>query len=250
MTRITLFAGIALFLSAAVLSAQNVDLKPVLQTETKYVFTLKKSHGGSDGFKELMPHLSRQVIVLETGPANDAGMKVTLLVDRPTNMDDNKMPTLSAPVREWTIAFTLTEAGAITGITSQSSDGEVPENIARSVAASLLRELLFMPQFALGPALDRHPIILSRSSGQGGVVSVTYELPANTVEKTPDGIESTVTTAGGTAVYDPATSFFTQRKHVESSKMFMPVDPSGGEQRVVTMLVTTSYSVTISKKGG
>ena len=246
MVRFTPLSIIIILLAAASLRAQDADLFSELLPDHVYTFTVKKSHGGNDGFKDLIPHVSTQIVLLQTGSLNPEGLQVKLLVDRPVN-DETKKNGLTAPVREWAFAFTITPAGALKDITTESSDGPLPESISRSVLATQLRALLFLPQFPLGPETASRPMIMARKQEPDGRVSITYEMPAIPSESSVDPLQATVTTAGGTAVFDQTFKFFTERRHVENAKMFMPADPTSGEQRVVTMLVTTNYFTTVDR---
>ncbi len=245
MTR-TLFLSAVLLLAVPMLRAQQTDFAPTLQPDRSYTFTIKKSHSGNDGFKDIIPQGSEQTIVIETGPANPAGLAATMRIERPESVEKRKAA--GAPTREWLFSFRVRDDGALVDITSESSDGEVPESLNRTVLSSQLRQLLFLPRLQLGPAASAQPIIVSQRAAADGAVTITYEMTQAQAESAPDGSPATIVTQGGTAVYSTAEKFFTQRSHIETSKMFMPADPASGEQRVVTMVVTTNYSVRISGK--
>jgi hypothetical protein len=214
---------------------------------SNYQILVKKTHGGNDGFKDVIPQLSAQSILVETGEVTATALPVTMTVYRAQRIETAKSS--DAPMLDWKFTFTVAAGGEITLVDAQSSDGRLPDDIVRRILAAQLDVVLFQSGSPLDAANRPNITILSATPASDGTVNIGYDVTQKGPERELSaGERGTVTTITGSATYDPALKFYTKRAHTEQSKMYINDDPTGEGKIVVMKTVTTVDAVVSVRK--
>ena len=214
---------------------------------TTYRIVVKKSHGGNDGFREVIPQLSVQSILIETGAQGASGIPVTMTVNRSRSLDAAKSAG-AAEVIDWKFTFTVSPSGEMTGLDAQSSDGAVPKEVVANMLGAQLHQLLFQSAYALGATSSSAVAILSSANSSATVTDITYDIADLSGERPHDvGERGTVTTRTGTASYDASAKWFLQRTLTELSKLYIP-DDAAGDGKIVQVLTVTTIDAAVTKR--
>ena len=244
-TKSVSFIMLALFALASLAQAQQQYLAGFLP-QCSYQIMVKKSHGGNDGFKDVIPQLSVQSILVETGAVGAAGLPVTMTVNRPQRVEQASAS--SAPLLDWKFTFTIAGTGDVKLVDSQSSDGRLPDDIVLKILGSQLDLVLFHSAYPLASKNKTTLNILDAKPAARNTVEVAFDVTENVApHELSAGERGTVTTITGNATYDASLKFYTRRSQTEQSKMYINDDPSGAGKIVLMQTVTTVDAVVTKK---
>jgi hypothetical protein len=239
----TILLVLCFLVATAAVNAQT-GAQSRLLPDTEYKFTLKKSIGGSNSMKELIPSASTQAMKIETGAETGAGIPATLTVGRP---EQSGRQSVNRPPQDWKFSFVAGKDGQLNDIKVLVFEGEVPQDVGEKILLRYLSDLLFLSIYKTDP--ETKITVLSQKPAQNGQIQLTYSIEDEQTNPTVrnEEREPIATTKNGTAVYDASRKFFISRELHEINKIFVPEDPSEKAKNIV-MKIDQVITVEIKSK--
>ncbi|MFA6234427.1 MAG: hypothetical protein WC824_09650 [Bacteroidota bacterium] len=224
-----LFFTILTVIGMAAASAQTAQSR-FLPNKT-YDVTIKKTLSGNDGFKDVPPTTSTQRMHIVTEAAQGGGVPVELTVYRTQQRGE----TASSEI-DWKFRFTAMNDGSIGDVTVASSIEPMDENLSFGMLSRQLDPVLFNSTYTLRRG-NKDRIVIGRTAPRDGAaqfedVDYTIDFSASDAEKGANR-EPLATEAKGTALFNSAQQFFTERTHNETTKIFVVEDALGAEKNVL-----------------
>ena len=136
---------------------------------------------------------------------------------------------------DWQFRFTAAADGALGDVRVTSSAEPIDDNLGYAMLSRVLEPVLFETAYHLRKA-NKNRIVIGRAAPRDGApdfVDVDYTIDFSASEAEP-GVERgpLATEAKGTALFNAALQFFTERTYNEVSKIFIAEDALGSEKRV------------------
>ena len=224
----SVFTLLAFVLCVATLSAQ--DVRSRFLPDKVYTVTIKKTLAGNDGFQDIPPSTSTQRMRIETGPAANGGIPVDLTIFRTQQRGEEQSDAV-----DWRFTFTAMNDGAIGDARVVSSAEQMDNEFAYAMVSRMLEPVLFHTTLTLKEANKNRTVIGKTVARPGATdfidVEYTIDFSASEAERGVAGGPLTAE-ARGTALFNAALSFFTERKHTEVSKIFIAEDALGAENNL------------------
>ena len=239
----TFFLALFFFAAAVAVKAQT-EVKSRLLPDTEYKLTIKKSMGGSNSMKELIPSTSSQMMKIETGAETDAGIPATLTVGHPER--SGPQPT-NIPTRDWKFSFVATKDGQLTDIKVLAFESDIPPETGVRVFLRYVSDLLFLSVYKTDP--KTRVIVTSLTINDKAQSEIAYSIEDEQTNPSVRSEESEpiVTTKRGAAVFDLSKKFFVSRELHEINKIFVPNDPTEKAKDII-MKIDQEFSIEIKSK--
>jgi hypothetical protein len=196
-------------LAAGTVAAQEIAAPSAeLLPNRAYRIHVLRSVAGNDGFHELIPTSTVQDILVETGPAGDAGVPVRVRITHTVSTDAPAADPAAKP--EWDFHFLLNRNAAVVDLQAETDEGEIPAPLRQSILARVLAPALLRStvDFGKGAKIARPSFVSGPASGGSGEYRFTGGIPVESAVGEP----TAVTKAAGTATYDAGERFYTEHR--------------------------------------